>query len=164
MRMKNAAAALGLVTALCGATSAANTWKDYAYWPQHFAISFPAPPTTIRENGSFLAHDEKGTADLTAVAACGLAPGLTPEQIVSNGIANSRMNGTIRDLADVAAGPVEGKAMVVDRVDGTTVRQRIFSRKGCLYVIFGTIVKGHDEKRVTLFLDSFKLLSPLEGG
>ena len=158
MRTTMAVAALSLCVGLCGAASAADGWKDYTYKPQHFAASFPAPPTIINENGSFLARDVTDPPGLTAVAACILPPGLTPAQIVSNAIENSRMNGKIRDLTDVALGPVKGKAMVVDRIDGSTVRQRIFSRDGCLYVVFGTIVKGHDEKPVTRFLDSFKLI------
>ncbi|MEI9888531.1 MAG: hypothetical protein WDN08_18930 [Rhizomicrobium sp.] len=51
-----------------------------------------------------------------------------------------------------------GREMLVDRAGATTVRQRIFVKGGCLYLVFASATGGAEDARVAQFLDSFRLL------
>ncbi len=77
---------------------------------------------------------------------------------MADAIARTRANGTVRNVTYTATGQTMGREMLIDRSGATTVKQRIFVKGGCLYLIFGTATGGPDDDQIKHFLDSFRLL------
>lgn len=151
-------AGLAAATLFLAACSGGATWKEYVYNEQHFAAAFTAPPTITKSAGPFLAEENDGTVDFGVTAACGLAGGKSPDETMSEAVDGTRRNGTVRNLVYTASGSVMGREMLVDRTGATTVKQRIFVKGNCLYLVFATTKDGPDDENVAHFLDSFRML------
>ncbi len=149
--------ALAAALVLLAACSASPDWKEYVYKEQHFAAAFTAPPKSTAANGALLVEQNDGTVDFGVTALCNIAD-KEPDQLMSEAVEGTRAHGTVRNLTYTALGETMGREMLIDRAGATTVRQRIFARGGCLYLVFATAAGGSDDDQVKHFLDSFRLL------
>ena len=153
---KTMTAALSL-TALLGACSPSAIWTDYTYKPHHFAAAFTAPPKAGPGDNPFLVEENDGEVDFGVTVACAAAP-KNSDLILSDAIVGTRSSGTVRNVTYVALGQTMGREFMVDRAGASTVRERIFAKDNCLYIVFATTAGGADDERVAHFLDSFRLL------
>jgi hypothetical protein len=144
--------------ALLAACSPAPTWTDHVYKPQHFAAAFTAPPKVDPDPNPFLVEENDGSFDFGVTAACNIATAKSPDEMMSDAIEGTRQNGTVRSVTYTASGGVMGREMLVDRAGATTVKQRIFVKGNCMYLVFGSSKDGPDDAAVTHFLDSFRML------
>lgn len=151
-------ASAGLALALLGGCGQSATWTDYVYKDQHFSAAFTAPPKVTTSDGPFLVEENDGKVDFGVTASCGIVTDKTPDQMMSAVIDGTRLNGTVRAVTYKAVGDTMGREMLVDRKGETTVKQRVFVKGNCLYLVFGSAVGGPDDEEVTHFLDSFKPL------
>ena len=145
------------LTALLGACSPNATWTDYRYEPHHFAAAFTAPPKAGASENPFLVEQNDGEVDFGVTAACSAVP-KNSDLILSDAIAGTRSSGTVRNVTYVALGQTMGRELMVDRSGAPTVRERLFAKDNCLYIVFATTAGGADDERVAHFLDSFRLL------
>ncbi len=159
MTVTNRFARLGLLAAsvLLAGCSSSPAWTDYTYKAQHFAAAFTAPPKTT-DGAPFLVEENDGTVDFGVTAACNIVTDKTSDQILSDAVEASRISGTVRNVTYTALDQTMGREMLVDRTDAPTVKQRIFVRDHCLYLVFATTKDGPDDDRVKHFLDSFRFL------
>ena len=144
-------------SALLAGCSQGGTWTDYIYKEQHFAAAFTAPPK-VTEGAPFLVEENDGSVDFGVTAACNIVTDKTPDQILSDAVEGSRINGTVRNLTYTALGQTMGREMLVDRAGAPTIKQRIFVKDHCLYLVFATTKSGPDDDQAKHFLDSFRFL------
>jgi hypothetical protein len=143
---------------LLAACSPTATWTDYVYKPQHFAAAFTAPPKVDPDPNPFLVEENDGSVDFGVTAVCNITSGKSPDEMMSDAIEGTRQNGTVRAITYTASGGVMGREMLVDRAGETTVKQRVFVKDKCMYLVFASSKDGPDDAAVTHFLDSFRML------
>ena len=162
MRIITAAA---LAFLLLGLTACTKPLKEYSYPAWGFAVSFREPPmvtdTPAAADGTahtFQVRTVSNDRVLVVTVTDATGSDKTDDQLLSEvpqaAIVSS--GGTVAGHAAVKAGNVAGREVTIDRGAQPTERLRVFVANKKVYQVIAR--SSPDDKEVTAFMDSFRLL------
>lgn len=151
-----------LAFALCLSAGPALAWQEYVYLDQGVAIQFPTPPQAKKSNYDstlakglpamvYAAEDDHVRYSLTAIDL-----GKLPDRganFLNEAAFQLMQKGDVlftdfpRVYQDVKA--IYGVTLVVDRMDGTRVRDSLYYNRGHLYIAEAVVLPARGDKDMT---------------
>jgi len=138
--------------------------KAYAYPAWGFAASFREPPTESASPaspggpGGFRVASVSAGRTFSIEVADGSASPKSDETILREFPTALAQGGTLASQIYVAAGPVTGRELLIERTGQATQRVRIFVSRRRLYAVSAQSSLGPKDPEVERFLTSFRLL------
>jgi hypothetical protein len=152
------------VTLLSAAACSPPALKEYAYPAWGFAVSLRAAPTQTetaaqsgRPAGLKVVSVNAGRSFVIEVAD-GSASAKSDETILREFPQTLAQGGTLTSQTYVAAGPVTGRELLIDRPGEPTQRVRVFVSHRRLYALSARSPLGPKDPETEAFFSSFRLL------
>ena len=160
---------LAMLALLALAACAPKPAKEYDYPAWNFGAAFPNPPkvTDIPASAdgarphAFRVEMTAGGHDFTVDVTDGSGTSQTDAQVLAAApqVIADGFSGQLSSQTDVAAGPVAGRELRIDREGQTTLVVRVFAVNHRLYQVAAQSEKGPGDPEAVKFLNSFHLLT-----